>query len=104
MKKWNDIKLNDHIYLLKWHKIGYVEIRRCKVIDVKDLTKEYIKIWYTYPLNKDLDFFKSETRDLLVHKKQYVSENDWQIKKRKYLLISEFSEDIIKEFEKIHGI
>lgn len=104
MKTWNDIKLNDYIYLLKWHKIGYVEIRRCKVIDVKDLTKEYIKIWYTHPLNKDLDFLKSETRDLLVHKKQYVSENDWKNKKYKFLIITEFNENIIKEFETIHGI
>jgi len=104
MKTWNDIKLNDYIYLLKWHKIRYVEIRRCKVIDVKDLTKEYIKIWYTHPLNKDLDFLKSETHDLLVHKKQYVSENDWKNKKYKFLIITEFNENIIKEFEIIHGI
>ena len=104
MKTWNDIKLNDYIYLLKWHKIRYVEIRRCKVIDVKDLTKEYIKIWYTHPLNKDLDFLKSETHDLLVHKKQYVSENDWKNKKYKFLIITEFNENIIKEFETIHGI
>ena len=104
MKTWNNIKLNDYIYLLKCHKNGYIEIRRCKVIDVKDLTKEYIKIWYTHPLNKDLDFLKSETRDLLVHKKQYVSENDWKTKKYKFLVITEFNENIIKEFETIHGI
>jgi hypothetical protein len=104
MKTWNDIKLNDHIYLLKWHKIGYVEIRRCKVIDVKYLTNEYIKIWYTHPLNKDLDFLKSENHEFLLIKDMSVSENDWQIKKRKYLLITEFNENIIKEFETIHGI
>lgn len=68
MKIWNDIKINDYIYVLLYHKNGYIEIRRCKVIDVKDLTKEYIKIWYTHPLNKDLDFLKLETHNLLVHK------------------------------------
>ena len=104
MKIWNDIKRNDYIYVLVYHKNGYIEIRRCKVIDVKDLTKEYIKIWYTHPLNKDLDFLKSETRNLLVNKKQYVSENDWKNKKYKFLIITEFNENIIKEFETIHGI
>lgn len=104
MKKWNDIKLNDHIYLLKWHKIGYVEIRRCKVINIKDLTDECIKITFNHPLNKDLYFIKSENHEFLLIKDMSVSENDWQIKNRKYLLISEFNEDIIKEFEKTHGI
>jgi len=104
MKTWNDIKINDYIYVLVYHKNSYIEIRRCKVIDVKDLTKEYIKIWYTHPLNKDLDSLKLETRDLLVHKKQYVSENDWKNKKYKFLIITEFNENIIEEFEKTHGI
>ncbi len=104
MKTWNDIKLNDYIYILVYHKNRYIEIRRCKVIDVKDLTKEYIKIWYTHPLNKDLDFLKSENHEFLLIKNMSVSENDWQIKKRKYLLITEFNENIIKEFETIHGI
>ena len=54
MKFWNDIKLNDYVYLLKWHKNGYVEIRRCKVINIKDLTDEYIKITFnTKVLNKE---------------------------------------------------
>ena len=104
MKTWNDIKLNDYIYVLVYHKNNYIEIRRCKVIDVKDLTKEYIKIRYTHPLNKDLDSLRLQTRDLLVHKKQYVSENDWKNKKYKFLIITEFNENIIKEFETIHGI
>lgn len=104
MKIWNDIKINDYIYVLVNHKNGYIEIRRCKVIDVKDLTKEYIKIWYTHPLNKNLDFLKSETHNLLVCKNQYVSENDWKNKKYKFLIITEFNEDIIKEFEKVNGI
>ena len=104
MKTWNDIKLNDYIYVLVYHKNGYIEIRRCKVIDVKDLTKEYIKIWYTHPLNKDLDFFKSEEHSLFISKNQYTDDKDWKTKKYKYLVITEFNEEIIEEFEKIHGI
>ena len=104
MKTWNDIKLNDYIYLLKWHNIGYTEIRRCKVINIKDLTDECIKITFNHPLNKDLNFIKSENNEFLLIKDMSVSENDWQIKKRKYLLITEFNENIIKEFETIHGI
>ena len=104
MKTWNDIKLNDYVYLLKWHKIGYVEIRRCKVINIKDLTDECIKITVNNPLNKDLSFIKSENLEFLLIKDMSISENDWQIKNRKYLLISEFNENIIQEFETIHGI
>jgi len=104
MKTWNDIKLNDYIYVLVYHKNGYIEIRRCKVINIKDLTDECIKITFNNPLNKDLNFIKSENNEFLLIKDMSVSENDWQIKNCKYLLISEFNEDIIKEFETIHGI
>ena len=64
MKTWNDIKLNDYIYVLVYHKNSYIEIRRCKVIDVKDLS-----------------FLKSENHEFLLIKDMSVSENDWQIKK-----------------------
>jgi hypothetical protein len=33
-----------------------------------------------------------------------VSENDWKNKKYKFLIITEFNENIIKEFETTHGI
>ena len=104
MKTWNDIKVNDCIYYLKWHKPGYTEIRRCKVVEIKDLTKEYIKIWFTHPLNKDLDFLKLEKREVIMPKNQCVDSEDWKIKKYKSLIITEFNENIIEEFEQIHGI
>ena len=104
MKTWNDIKIGDHIYCLIGHRHHYLEIRRCKVTRIKNLTNEYIKIWYTHPLNRNDDFLKLEERSLFISKNQYTDDKDWKTKKYKYLVITEFNEEIIEEFEKIHGI
>lgn len=104
MRSWDNIEINDYIYLLIWHKNRYVEIRRCKVTRIKNLTNEYIKIWYTHPLNRNNDFLKLEERSLLVKKYQCVESQEWKIKKFKSLLITEFNEDIINTFENLHEV
>ena len=107
MKTWNDIKLNDYIYLLKWHTsgYGYVEIRRSKVIEIRKPIKDYIYIKFRHPENtndKGLDWMKTDRVEWMLKSTDSISDTDFNKKHRKFLLLSEFNENIVEEFEKIH--
>jgi len=109
MKTWDDIKVNDYIYLLKWHNSGsgYTEIRRSKVIEIRKPTKDYVYIKFKHPENtndKGLYWMKTDKVEWMLKSTDSISETNFNKKPRKFLLLSEFNEDIIKEFEKTHGI
>ena len=108
MKTWGNIAANDCVYLLKWHHSGggYSEIRRCKVIEIRKPTETYVKIVFKHPKNindKSLSWMKTETFEwTLLKSNESLSDKDFTKRPLKFLLMTEFNEDIVEEFDKSH--
>ena len=92
---------------MKWHTsgYGYVEIRRSKVIEIRKSTRDYIYIKCSHPENtndKGLYWMKTDRVEWMLKSTDSISHTDFNKKPRKFLLLSEFDENIVNEFEKIH--
>ena len=96
MKTWCELKENDIFYKIRYHKRKkFLEILRCKVLSVKNLTEKYTKITYNdgscrYPNGGYYEYFESNINTL-----QYKG----CCTGISTMFLTEFNEDIVTKFE-----
>ena len=93
MKTWCELKEKDIFYKICYHKRKkFLEILRCKVLSVKNLTEKYIKITYddgTHPHGGYYERFKSWDSTMQYKGCTGIST----------MFLTEFNEDIVTKFE-----
>ena len=93
MKTWCELKENDIFYKIRYHKRKkFLEILRCKVLSVKNLTEKYTKITYddgTHSHRGYYEYFESNVNTLQYKGCTGIST----------MFLTEFNEDIVTKFE-----
>lgn len=104
MKTFGDVNVGDYIYMLKWHaKTKWLEIRRCHVRGVKPFGKRKVEIDFGHFSNtQDARFhwMKQMYASLVFNKDDCTNKEHCEKSKPEYLILAEFNEDIVSDFEK----
>ena len=104
MKTFGDVKVGDYIYMLKWHKkTKWLEIRRCHVRSVKPFWKHKVEMEFGHFSNTQdarFDWKKQIYASLVFNKDESTNKEHYEKAKPEYLILAEFDEGIVSEFEK----